>query len=152
MLTAAAIAGVSAAALPAAAPPNFDIVASGPVTFTFEPAPCGGYRIVGSAAASGTHIGESSTFSTSGLDPISSRASTTSTDRRWSGDCNDDLAFAITGGTGRFSDASGGGRLTAHGNIYDFPTIVSSRLKGTIADAPALARRASDRSPGYRHT
>jgi hypothetical protein len=49
------------------------------------------------------------------------------------GDFHDDLAFAITGGTGRFGAATGGGRLTAHGNIYQVPTIVSSELEGTIA-------------------
>jgi len=74
--------------LPAADPPNFDIVASGPAP-----------------------------------DLVS-------------GDFHDDLGFAITGGTGRFHEATGAGRLTAHGNIYEFPTIVSSRLKGTIATHP----------------
>jgi hypothetical protein len=137
-------------------PPNFHIVASGPVDFVFEPVPCGGFRITGSAAASGTHIGDASTFATSecarpdfvtGVNHVDGHAVVTADNgdqlfihyfgdspapNLVTGDFHDDLAFAITGGTGHFSTAGGGGRLTAHGNIYQVPTIVSSQLDGTI--------------------
>lgn len=50
------------------------------------------------------------------------------------GHLNDDLPFTITGGTGRYSDAEGEGRLIATGPVYydGRPTIVASELKGTI--------------------
>jgi hypothetical protein len=50
----------------------------------------------------------------------------------------DDLEFTIEGGTGRFEGASGGGRLTATGDVfYDArPTIVYSTLEGTITLKP----------------
>jgi hypothetical protein len=50
------------------------------------------------------------------------------------GHLNDNLVFDITGGTGRFSNASGNGRLTATGDVFfdARPTIVSSQLRGTI--------------------
>jgi len=50
------------------------------------------------------------------------------------GHLNDDLEFVIEGGTGRFENATGSGRLTATGDVYydERPTVVSSQLKGTI--------------------
>jgi hypothetical protein len=50
------------------------------------------------------------------------------------GHLNDDLEFEIEGGTGRFENATGSGRLTATGNVYydARPTVVDSQLKGTI--------------------
>jgi hypothetical protein len=141
--------------------PNFDISTSGPVTFVEEQAPCGGYRITGTADAAGTHIGDRATFATNecaqpnfqtGVNQVDGQAVVTATDgdqifihyhgqspaplpKEYGGDgsFHDDLSFDITGGTGRFADASGGGRLTADGNIYDVPTVVKSRLQGTIA-------------------
>jgi hypothetical protein len=46
----------------------------------------------------------------------------------------DDLEFVIEGGTGRFENATGSGRLTATGDVYydARPTVVSSEFKGTI--------------------
>ena len=50
------------------------------------------------------------------------------------GHLDDDLEFVIEGGTGRFENATGSGRLTATGDVYydERPTVVSSQLKGTI--------------------
>jgi hypothetical protein len=54
------------------------------------------------------------------------------------GHLNDDLEFVIEGGTGRFENATGSGRLTATGDVfYDArPTVVASTLAGTISMKP----------------
>jgi hypothetical protein len=152
----ALVAAATALGARTADPPNFHIIASGPVDFVPEGPPCNGYRITGSAAASGTHIGDASTFTTSecaspdyvnNVNHVDGHAVITADngDQLFihyhgdspppdlqTGDFHDDLAFDITGGTGHFGSAGGSGRLTAHGNIYQFPTIVSSHLDGTI--------------------
>jgi hypothetical protein len=140
---------------------RFDIVTSGPVTFAWEDAPCNGYRIIGTAEAHGTHIGDKATFSTkecarpdyeAGVNHVDGEAVVTATsgdeifihyggdspvpDMK-TGDFHDDLEFSITGGSGSFDGATGSGRLTAHGNINDNPTIVESHLEGTIDLQPA---------------
>jgi len=50
------------------------------------------------------------------------------------GHLNDDLEFTVEGGTGRFENATGGGRLTATGDVFydERPTVVSSVLEGKI--------------------
>ena len=151
-------------------PPNFDIVASGPVGFGCAE---GGqfpncvpfvFLITGTAPAPGTHIGGRATFSTREIatpisftdNSIDGHAVVTATngdqifihytgispapspDSTGAGHLNDDLAFSITGGTGHFRDARGGGRLTATGAVFfdGRPTIVSSELAGTIQMHP----------------
>jgi hypothetical protein len=120
------------------------------------------FKIFGTAPAEGTFIGKHGTFSTveqatpqppsyaenvidghavvtrkngdklyihyTGLSPAPNP------DETGVGHLDDDLEFVIEGGTGRFENASGSGRLTATGDVfYDTrPTIVSSQLKGTI--------------------
>ena len=120
------------------------------------------YRIFGTAPASGTFIGKQATFETvekatpeapsytqnsidghatvtrrngdklfihyTGLSPAPAP------DASGVGHLDDDLAFVIEGGTGRFENATGSGRLTATGDVYydARPTVVSSELKGTI--------------------
>ena len=62
------------------------------------------------------------------------------------GHLNDDLEFEIEGGTGRFENATGSGRLTATGNVYydARPTVVDSQLKGTINLKPRDAQDDDD--------
>jgi hypothetical protein len=134
--------------------PNFHIVAPGPVAFAFEPFPCGGYRITGLAPASGTHVGSKGTMKASEcsqpdgpVNHVDGNAVVTATggDKiaiHYFGDApaadatgafHEDLTFVITGGTGQFEDATGGGRLTTNGVINFFgPTLVTAHLDGTI--------------------
>jgi hypothetical protein len=132
---------------------GFDIVPSGPVDFVPE---ADGFRITGSATASGTWIGDSGSFTTSELARPDYQTGVNHVDREAvvkassddelfihyfgespvpnleTGDFADDLEFSTTGATGQFEGATGAGRLTAHGNINDRPCIVVSRLEGTI--------------------
>ena len=132
---------------------RFEIVTSGPVDYAPE---ADGFRITGSATASGTGIGESGLFTTSelarpdyqtGINHVDGEAVVRASDgdelyihyfgespvpNMETGDFADDLQFAITGGTGQFQGATGSGRLTAHGNVNDRPCIVESHLEGTI--------------------
>ena len=134
--------------------PNFHIVAPGPVAFAFEPFPCGGYRITGLAPASGTHIGGKGTMRATEcsrpdgpINHVDGQAVVTATGGdqitiHYFGDApaadstgafHEDLAFVITGGTGHFEGATGGGRLTTNGVINFFgPTLVTAHLDGTI--------------------
>jgi hypothetical protein len=121
------------------------------------------FKIFGTAPATGTFIGKEATFETveratpqpptyqenevdghavvkrkngdelrihyHGLSPAPSP------DDTGVGHLNDDLEFVIEGGTGRFENATGSGRLTASGDVfYDArPTVVASALNGTIS-------------------
>jgi hypothetical protein len=139
---------------------HLDIVTSGPVDY----APEGdGFRITGSANATGTRIGETGLFTTSelarpdyetGINHVDGEAvvKASSGDELYihyfgespvpnleTGEFADDLQFAITGGSGEFAGATGTGRLTAHGNINDRPCIVESHLEGTIEVAAAVS-------------
>jgi hypothetical protein len=133
---------------------NFHIVAPGPVAFAFEPFPCGGFRITGLAAASGTHVGSKGTMRADEcsrpdgpINHVDGQAVVTATGgdeiaihyygdapaADASGAIHEDLTFVITGGTGHFEDATGGGRLTTNGVINFFgPTLVTAHLDGTI--------------------
>ena len=120
------------------------------------------FKIFGTASASGTFVGKNATFETvekatpqpptytenevdghavvtrkngdklnihyQGLSPAPAP------DETGVGHLNDDLGFVIEGGTGRFENATGSGRLTATGNVYydARPTVVDSQLTGTI--------------------
>jgi hypothetical protein len=120
------------------------------------------FKIFGTAPASGTFVGASATFETvekatpqppsytenevdghavvtrkngdklnihyHGLSPAPAP------DDTGVGHLNDDLEFVIEGGTGRFENATGSGRLTATGAVYydARPTVVESHLNGTI--------------------
>ena len=153
MLAAAAVSAAIAAPLPAATPPNFDVTARGPVEFAFEPFPCGGFRVTGVAAATGTHVGGRGTFAANecsqpdgAVNHIDGRATLTTTGGdqifiHYYGDAPpfnvvtgalaEDIAFSITGGSGYFADARGGGRLTTDAHFYASP-IVTARLVGSI--------------------
>ena len=148
-------------------PPNFDIVASGPVGFGCAegaglPNCTPPFSVIsGTAPSSGTHIGGTRdvetrevatpipTFTDNSIDGnavvtatngdkifihYSGTSPAPSPDNMGVGHLNDNLKFSITGGTGRFADAPGAGRLTATGAVYydGRPTIVSSELAGTI--------------------
>ena len=138
-------------------PETFDIETSGPVAFGFEEAPCGGFRITGTATAAGTPIGDGGTFTTNecakpnyetGVNQVDGEAVVRAAGGdeiflhyfgeapvpdMTSGNFADDLEWTITGGSGRFDGATGSGRLKSHGNINDDPCIVEAHLHGTIA-------------------
>ena len=120
------------------------------------------FKIWGTAAATGTFIGKQATLDTvekstpqppafaendvdghavvtrkngdklnihySGLSPAPLP------DENGVGHLKEDLGFVVEGGTGRFENATGSGRLTTTGDVYydERPTVVSSQLKGTI--------------------
>ncbi len=118
------------------------------------------YVISGKAPASGAPVGANATFSTHEVatpisatkNHISAYASITAADgdkvdihyygtspapaadQTGVGHLNDNLLFTIIGGTGRFRNARGSGRLIAGGAVYYTarPTVVSSELTGTI--------------------
>ena len=132
------------------------------------------FKIFGTAPASGTFVGNNATFETvekatpqppeyaenevdghavvtrkngdklnihyHGLSPAPAP------DDTGVGHLNDDLEFEIEGGTGRFENATGSGRLTATGNVYydARPTVVDSQLKGTITLKPRDAQDDDD--------
>jgi hypothetical protein len=132
------------------------------------------FKIFGTAPAKGTFIGQNATFETvekatpqpptyadnevdghavvtrrngdklyihyNGLSPAPSA------DETGVGHLNDDLGFVIEGGTGRFENATGSGRLTATGNVYydARPTVVESELTGTINLKPRDPRNDDD--------
>jgi hypothetical protein len=147
-------AGSSPPASVQGAGPNFHIVAPGPVSFAFEPVPCGGFRITGLAPATGTHVGSKGTMRANEcsrpdgpINHVDGQAVVTATGgdeiaihyfgdapaADASGAIHEDLTFVITGGTGHFDGATGGGRLTTNGVINFFgPTIVTAHLDGTI--------------------
>ena len=153
ILGAVAVAAAIVAPLPAATPPNFDVITRGPVEFAFEPVPCGGFRVTGVAVATGTHVGEEGTFAANecsrpdgAVNHIDGRATLTTTggDQIFihyygdappfnviTGELAEDIAFSIIGGSGHFADASGGGRLTTEAHFYASP-IVTARLVGSI--------------------
>jgi hypothetical protein len=135
-------------------PPNFKVSTSGPVGFGVDPVTCpGGFVITSSAPASGTHIGGQGTFSahecatpdyTTGVNHVDGEGVFTSTDGAQiffhyggtsplpdiaTGVISEQLAFSITGGSGRFSGATGGGVLRTHGNFY---VSVTGEYDGTI--------------------
>ena len=134
---------------------NFEVSASGPVGFGVDAATCpGGFVITASSTpASGTHIGGKATLDarecatpdyTTGINHIDGEGAFISTDGaqiffRYGGTSplpdtttgviSEELAFSITGGTGRFAGASGGGVLRTHGNFY---VSVTGEYDGTI--------------------
>jgi hypothetical protein len=143
-----------AAAAPPGPPPNFDVVTSGPVGFGVDPVACpGGFVITSVAPAQGTHIGGNGTLAArecaqpdfvNGINHISGEGVITSTDGAQlfydyggtaplpdlsTGTIGEQLSYTITGGTGRFADASGGGRLSTHGNFF---VSVTAELAGTL--------------------
>src|SRR4051794_40214887 len=160
-LAAAGLAVVAASGLTALAaatsppqPPNFSVVASGPVGFGVDPAACpGGFVITAVSPARGTHIGGKGSLNATecatpdfvhGVNNVSGTGVLTSTDGAQlfytyggtaplpnlvTGAIGEDLAFSITGGTGRFAGASGGGRLRTHGDFY---VSVTGEFDGTL--------------------
>jgi hypothetical protein len=143
-----------AAATPLRSPPNFDVVASGPVGYYVDPIACpGGSVITATSPARGTHIGGKGSLTAhecaqpdfaAGLNHIDGEGVLTATDGAKifyhyggtaplpdfsTGALSEDLAFSITGGTGRFAGASGGGRLRTHGNFY---VSVTGEFEGTL--------------------
>jgi hypothetical protein len=120
------------------------------------------FAITGDAPAYGTHVGDDARFATREIatpmfptfthNSIDGHGTVTADngdqifihycgispapapDATGVGHLNDDLVFDITGGTGHFSDVSGNGHLTAHGDVFfdARPTIVAAELKGTI--------------------
>jgi hypothetical protein len=145
--------GVAAAA-PPGPPPNFDVVSTGPVGFGIDPIACpGGFVITGNAPASGTHIGGEGTLTTrecaqpdfvNGVNHVDGDGVITSTDGAQlfyhyggtaplpnivTGTVGEVLSYTITGGTGRFAGASGGGVLSSHGNFF---VTVTAELTGTL--------------------
>jgi hypothetical protein len=120
------------------------------------------FKIFGTAPATGTFVGKQATFETIekatpqpptfAENEIDGHATVTrkngdklyihytgqspapSPDDTGVGHLNDDLGFVVEGGTGRFENATGSGRLTATGDVYydERPTVVSSQLKGKI--------------------
>ena len=144
-----------AAGAPPQPPPNFKVSTSGPVGFGVDPVACpGGFVITASSPASGSHIGGKGTFEasecatpdyTTGINHVDGEGVFTSTDGARiffhyggtsplpdiaTGVISEQLAFSITGGTGRFAGASGGGVLRTHGNFY---VSVTGEYEGTIA-------------------
>jgi len=125
------------------------------------------FSITGTAPASGPHVGGKATFSTREIatpqpptfttNKVEGNAMVTATNGdqifiHYSGtspapfpdpvtgvgQLDDNLTFEITGGTGRFEDARGGGKLVATGDVFfdARPTIVDSELSGTIKIHP----------------
>jgi hypothetical protein len=121
------------------------------------------FAITGTAPASGPHVGGKATFSTREIatpippdftqNSIEGNAMVTATNgdqifihyfgtspapnpdpATGIGQLNDNLTFEITGGTGRFEDARGSGKLVATGDVFfdARPTVVDSELSGTI--------------------
>jgi hypothetical protein len=142
------------AATPLKSPPNFDVVSSGPVGYYVDPSMCpGGSVITATAPASGTHFGGTGTLTahecaqpdfTTGINHIDGEGVLTATDGAQifyhyggtsplpdfaTGALSEELVFSITGGTGRFAGASGGGRLRTHGNFY---VSVTGEFEGTL--------------------
>jgi hypothetical protein len=145
-----------AAGAPPQGPPNFKVSTSGPVDFgAADPVTCPSGFVITSppAPASGTHIGGKGTFSahecatpdyTAGINHVKGEGTFTSTDGAQiffdyggtsplpditTGLISEQLEFSITGGTGRFAGASGGGVLRTHGNFY---VSVTGEYDGTI--------------------
>jgi|tagenome__1003787_1003787.scaffolds.fasta_scaffold20368129_2 hypothetical protein len=124
------------------------------------------FKIFGTAPASGTFVGKTATFETTEKatpqpptyadNEVDGHAVVTrkngdklyihytgvspapNPDETGVGHLNDDLGFVIEGGTGRFENATGSGRLTATGAVYydERPTVVESTLTGTISLKP----------------
>jgi hypothetical protein len=124
------------------------------------------FKIFGTAPATGTFVGKTATFETvekatpqpptfaqNEIDGhavvkrkngdelyihYTGESPAPSPDETGVGHLNDDLGFVIEGGTGRFENATGSGRLTATGDVYydARPTVVSSELNGTISLKP----------------
>jgi hypothetical protein len=142
------------AAAASGAPPNFKVSTSGPVGFGIDPVACpGGFVITASSPASGTHLGSKGTFSAhecatpdyvAGINHIDGEGVFTSTGGAQiffhyggtsplpdttTGVIGEELSFSITGGTGQFAGASGGGILRTHGNFF---VTVFGEYDGTI--------------------
>ena len=136
-------------------PPNFKVTASGPVGFLPDEPECPGGAVVTATATptSGTHLGGKATLDArecatpdfvAGVNHIVGHGTFTSTDGATisfdyggmsplpdfaTGAINEQLEFTITGGTGRFAGASGGGTLRTHGNFF---VSVTGEYDGTI--------------------
>src|SRR5262245_25628767 len=143
-----------AAGGPPQRPPNFKVSTSGPVGFGVDPVACpGGFVITASSPASGSHIGGKGAFSArecatpdyaTGINHVDGEGVFTSTDGAQiffhyggtsplpdttTGLISEELGFSITGGTGRFAGASGGGVLRTSGNFF---VSVTGEYAGTI--------------------
>ena len=134
-------------------PPNFKVSASGPVGFLVDPVACPGGAVVTatSTPTSGTHLGGKATLDArecatpvAGVNHVDGQGTFTSTDGAQiffhyggtsplpdfaTGEIAEQLTFSITGGTGRFAGATGGGVLRTHGNFF---VSVTGEYDGTI--------------------